>query len=57
MVESWLQPRWAQGHGTEFAGDQDDPFANVRSNSKLRIWLYGVVPGHISGIVLSVFRG
>jgi hypothetical protein len=41
-TESWLQLQWAQGPGTEFAGDQDNPFTDLQSDSKLRLGLYGL---------------
>ncbi len=41
-TESWLQLRWAQDPGTEFAGDQDNLFANLQSNLKLQIGLYSL---------------
>jgi hypothetical protein len=40
--ESWLQPRWATKPGTQFAADQDDPFADMRSDPTLRIGSYGI---------------
>jgi hypothetical protein len=39
-MESWLQPQWAQSPGTEFAEDQDNPFTDLQSDSKLRLGLY-----------------
>jgi hypothetical protein len=40
--ESWLKARWATGSGTQFAEDQDDPFADLQSNATLRMGLYGI---------------
>jgi hypothetical protein len=37
--ESWLTPRWAP---SEFAPDQDDPFAKEKTNKKLKMGLYGI---------------
>jgi hypothetical protein len=31
--ESWLKARWAQGQGTEFAEDKDDPFEDLCSQA------------------------
>ncbi len=40
--KSWLWPRWVTGPGTQFAEDQDDPFADVRADPTLRMGLYGI---------------
>ncbi len=40
--EFWLKARWATGPGTQFAEDQDDPFADLRSNATLRMGSYGI---------------
>jgi hypothetical protein len=40
--ESWLQPCWAMGPGTQFAEDVDDPFADLRDDPSLRFGSYGV---------------
>ena len=40
--ESWLHERWAQGPGTQFAEDQDDPFADLQGDTSLRLGLYGI---------------
>ena len=40
--ESWLHARWAQGPGTQFAKDQDDPFADLRGDTSLRLGSYGI---------------
>ncbi len=37
--EAWMSPRWAPG---EFAEDQDDPFARVWTNCKLKMGSYGI---------------
>ena len=40
--ESRLWPRWAQGPGTDFAEDKDDPFADLRDDPSHRIGSYGL---------------
>ena len=40
--ESWLHARWAQGPGTQSAEDQDDPFADLRASTSLRLDSYGI---------------
>jgi hypothetical protein len=40
--ESWLWPQWVTGPGTQFADDQDDPFADVRADPTLRMGSYGI---------------
>jgi hypothetical protein len=37
--EAWMSLRWAPG---EFADDQDDPFARVQTNCKLKMGSYGI---------------
>ncbi len=40
--ESRLRARWAQGPGTDFAEDKDDPFADLRADPSLRFGSYGL---------------
>ena len=40
--ESWLHAWWAQGPGTQFAEDQDNPFADMQSDTSLRLGSYGI---------------
>ena len=42
LQESWLHARWAQGPGTQFAKDQDNPFADLQGNTSLRLGSYGI---------------
>ena len=42
LQESWLHARWAQEPGTQFAEDQDDPFADLQGNTSLRLGSYGI---------------
>jgi hypothetical protein len=37
--ESWLQPRYAPG---QFAADQDNPFADLQDDPKLKVGSYGL---------------
>ena len=40
--ESWLKAQWAQGLGTDFAEDKDDPFADLCNDPSLRFGSYGL---------------
>ena len=40
--ESWLKARWVTGPGTQFAEDQDDPFADLQSDTTLQMGLYEI---------------
>ena len=40
--ESWLRSQWATGPGTQFAADPDDPFADLRGDTSLRVGSYGI---------------
>ncbi len=40
--ESRLRARWAQGPGTNFAEDKDDPFADLRADPSLQFGSYGL---------------
>ncbi len=42
MRESWLEARWAQGQGTEFAEEKDDPFEDLRADPNLCFGSYGL---------------
>ncbi len=42
LQESWLHARWAQEPGTQFAKDQDDPFADLQGNTSLCLGSYGI---------------
>ncbi len=37
--EAWMSPRWVPG---EFVKDQDDPFARVQTDCKLKMGSYGI---------------
>ena len=42
LQESWLHTRWAQGPGTQFAKDQEDPFVDLRGDTNLLLGSYGI---------------